>query len=235
MGENNYHEKKKDLEETLKEKVSPLLEESMSRNWGITIPKIESDITDKLKNPQSMQIYIPSNLSFSTAKKRFKKEFLKKELRFHLGNISQLARSLKINRRSIHRVINSLDIGLEDIHNKSETYNKDKNSKIEETVHEKEIKKGVDKTIRSTLENYKNIIQPQKMEKMYADIPGLSRNIAKFLPHQEITWKEAERDFERQFLSKTLIDNKGEINKTAKRLKIRVETLYRKIKRYGLK
>ncbi|MBI2151555.1 hypothetical protein HYU21_02395 [Candidatus Woesearchaeota archaeon] len=231
MGDNNHDEKKKDLEETLKEKVSPLLEESMSRNWGITIPKIESDITDKLKNPQSMQIYVPTHLTFSAAKKFFQKEFLKKELRVHLGNISQLARSLKINRRSIHRVINSLDIDIEDFHVKEQFKSIDSIG----TAQEKEIEKDVDKTIRSTLENYRNIIQPRQMEKMYAEIPGLSRNIAKFIPHQESTWKEAERDFEKQFLSKALEENKKDISKTAKRLKIRPETLYRKIKRWGLR
>ena len=43
--------KKKDLEETLKEKVVPLLEETMEKHWGITIPQLEEDISDQLRKP----------------------------------------------------------------------------------------------------------------------------------------------------------------------------------------
>ena len=105
---------KKGLEEAIKEKVSPLLEETMEKNWGITIPKIETDITDKLRNPQ-MQIYFAPDLTFSSAKKVFKSEFLKKGLLQHLGNVSQLAKTLGIDRRSVHRAIKSLDIDVEEL------------------------------------------------------------------------------------------------------------------------
>src|SRR3989338_8819645 len=99
----------KDLEETLTEKVSPLLEETMEKNWGITIPKLGSDITDQLKKPQ-LNIYIPLHSTFSKAKKKFKSEFLKRELQLHQGNISQLAKTLEVDRRSIHRTIRDLEI-----------------------------------------------------------------------------------------------------------------------------
>ena len=66
----------KNLEETIKEKVSPLLEEMMEKQWGISIPQIESDISDKLKHP-TLKIYVPPNLEFNEAKKFFKKEFVK--------------------------------------------------------------------------------------------------------------------------------------------------------------
>src|SRR3989344_2750657 len=84
---------KKGLEEAIKDKVAPLLEESMEKQCGITIPKLESELTDKLKHPL-LQLYIPSNLSFSAAKELFKSEFLKRELKLHAGNVSQLAKVL---------------------------------------------------------------------------------------------------------------------------------------------
>ena len=212
---------KKDLEETIKEKISPLLEETMEKSWGITIPQIESDITDKLKNPP-LSIYVPAHLTFQEAKRMFKGEFIKKELRLHKGNISQLAKSLDLDRRSIHRVIKDLEIDMNKLRNL-----------IDSEDHPQEL--VVDKTIRSTLEQYKEIIQPSQLEKMYQQVPRLSRNIAKFLPHHDLTWKKAEHEFEKQFLSHALDEHKGNVSKTADKLKIRVETLHRKIKKLRLK
>ena len=93
--------KKKDLEATLKEKVTPLLEDSIERNLGITLPQLGSDITDRLVNSH-LNIYIHARLPFEKAKKLFKKEFLKRELEFHVGNVSRLAKILGIDRRSLH-------------------------------------------------------------------------------------------------------------------------------------
>jgi len=212
---------KKDLEDTIKEKVNPLLEEVMEKSWGVTIPKIESDITDKLVH-QQLDIYIPIDFNFSQAKKKFKKEFLKRELRFHLGNVSQLAKFLGIDRRSVHRVIKELNINIDELREQEQT-------------REKYYEGLIDKKIKSTLDQYRGIIQPQKMEKMYQELPTLSRNIAKFIPPQHLTWKEAEKEFEKQFLLKSLEEGKWNVAKTAVKIKIRAETLHRKIKKLGLK
>ena len=212
---------KKGLEEAIKEKVTSLLEESMEKHWGITVPKIEDDITAKLGNP-SLNIYISPDLSFGAAKKTFKTEFLKRELRMHKGNISHLAKQLGIDRRSVHRTIKDMGIDVEKIRKELES------SESYET-------KFVDETLRSTLDQYKEIIRPQKMEKMYQDMHSLSRNIAKVIPFKEISWKDAEREFEKQFLEKALEANKNNVTKTANKIKIRAETLHRKIKKLGIK
>src|SRR3989338_11620048 len=140
-----------DLEQAIKEKVSPLLEESMEKHWGITIPKLESDITDQLKKPQ-LNVYLPPNLPFEKAKKTFKTEFIKRELRLHRGNVSQLAKLLELDRRSIHRAIKDLDIDVEEVRSRPESK-------------EDYQKMMVDNLIRSTLQQYKEIIQPQKDRK----------------------------------------------------------------------
>ncbi len=212
---------KKDLEDTLRERVFSLLEETMEKSWGITIPKVESNIADKLKN-SSLSIYISPGLPFQEAKKKFKKEFLRNELRLHRGNISQLARKLGLDRRSIHRVVKETNIDLEIIRG-------------QEHFPESQQEKMVDQVIRSALVEYKEIIQPQKMEKIYEEVPQLSRNIARILPHQHLTWKEAEQEFEKQFLSKSLKELGGNVARTAEKMCIRVETLHRKIKKLGLK
>lgn len=210
--------KKKDLEETIKEKVTPLLEETIEKNLGVKIPKLESDISDQLTKPH-FDIYVPLDLNFKEAKKSFQKEFLKRELQLHLGNVSQLAKVLGIDRRSIHRAIKDLNIDVDKV-------------RVEEP---EQYEKIVDKTIRSTLEQYKEIIHPQKMERMYEEIPKLSRNIVKFLPHKDLKWKQAEREFEKVFLKNALERNDNNFTKTAQEIGIRVETLHRKAKKLGLK
>lgn len=210
---------KKDLEDTIKEKIAPLLEETMEKSWGVAIPKVEHDITDQLK--EHLNVYVPMNLSFQNAKKLFKKEFLKKELKIHLGNISQLAKTLGIDRRSIHRTIKDLDINIEEVREE-----KDAQDKLQEEL--------VNQVIKRSLENYKGIIQKEKMARIYEAVPSLSKNIAKFIPHQDLTWKEAEREFEKQFLKHALKQNNRKISETASKIGIRTETLHRKVKKLGL-
>lgn len=209
----------KNLEETIKEKVSVLLGEVMEKSWGITIPKMELDISDKLKSSQ-LNVYIPLHIPFSEAKQKFKREFLNHELRLHNGNISQLAKFLDMDRRSIHRLIKNLDINVDSIRGQEEA--------------EKYQQEVINKSIRSALDDYKELINPQKMEKIYEEVPELSRSLAKIIPHQHLTWKEAEQEFERQFLLKALTENEWNVSKTARQVKIRAETVHRKIKRLRL-
>lgn len=207
-----------DLESTIKEKVTPLLEGTMEKSWGITIPCIGSDISDKLRNPL-LHVYVPQTTTFHAAKKRFKAAFLKTELHRHLGNVSQLAKLLGVDRRSVHRAIRELDIDMQLVRH----HLKNDQERI------------VDQTIRSTLGQYRSFIQPEQLEKFYLHIPELSRSIAQILPHQDLTWKQAEREFERQLLSHAVESREGDIPSTAKQLQIRVETLYRKLKKLGIR
>lgn len=211
------------LEESLKDKVLPLLEETMEKSWGITIPKIETDISDKLKTPQ-LNIYISTDLSFPEAKNKFKSEFLKRELRLHRGNVSQLAKKLGIDRRSVHRAIKDLKIDLEEIRD-------------QDLGSENPQQEFVDKAIRSALDQYREILQPHQMEKMYQQVESLSRNIAKFIPRQEMGWKKAEKEFEKQFLALVMKENLETglgISQIARKIRLRPETLYRKIKKFEL-
>ena len=203
------------LETALKDKVSSLLEESMEKSWGLSIPKLESELSDKLQNPH-LNIYISSNLSFNEAKKNFKTEFLKQELRLHQGNISQLAKFLGLDRRSIHRAIKEFAIDV----------NVSRQQEAQQEV--------INQTIRETLDQYKEIIQPQKMEKMYEEVPRLSKNISKFVTHHTMTWKQAEEEFEKHFLSNILKETDN-VKQAAFKIGLRPETLHRKIKKFGLK
>ena len=211
---------KLDLEKTIQEKITPLLEKSMEETWGMSIPKIESDITDKLKDPQT-NIYISTQLKFNEAKKQFKKEFFKRELRLHQGNISELAQNLELDRRSIHRTVKELEIDMENI----------RHHPLSEDEFQKE---QIDRTIRSTLDQYKEIIQPPKIEQMYKEVESLSRNIVKILPLYKSTWKSAETMFEKKFLARSLEKNQWNIDQVAKTIGLCPETIYRKIKKLKL-
>ncbi len=213
---------KYNLEETIKEKVALLLEETMERSWGIYIPQVQSDITDKLQTNLPVKIYLPAATSFEEAKRNFKSEFLKNQLHLHGGNISQLAKFVGLNRRSIHRSIKKFDLRIDE---------RRREANLTSTCQEKII----DQTIRFALEGYKDIIQPQKMERLYQEVPILSRNLAKLLPYNYLTWKQAEREFERQFLSHALAEHNGKVAETARRLKLQPETLHRKIAKLGLR
>ena len=182
---------KHNLEETIKGKVALLLEETMEKSWGVYVPQVQSDITDKLQNNLPTKFYIPMADSFQEAKKKFKSEFLKNQLHLHSGNISQLAKFVGLDRRSIHRAIRKLDLSVEETR---------RDVRLTAPYQEKII----DETIRFALEGYKDIIQPQKMEKIYQEVPALSRHLAKLLPHHHLTWKQAEWEFEKQFLYQSL-------------------------------
>ncbi|MEK6951017.1 MAG: helix-turn-helix domain-containing protein [Nanoarchaeota archaeon] len=223
----------KDLEEAIKEKVTPLLEETMEKHLGITIPKLEADITDRLVNPQ-LNIYVAAGLPFSKAKKSFKKEFLKRELRLHRGNISHLAKTLELDRRSIHRAIKDLDIKVGQIKGilSSTGLGKELGKELSKERYQEGI---VDQAIRGTFEQYKQVLRPEKIEELYQDLPTLSRNIVKFIPYQDWTWKDAEREFERQFLQQALEEQGWKVSEAAAKIGIRAETLHRKIRKLGLR
>ena len=211
---------KRNLEKTIKEKVALLLEATMEKSWGIYVPQVQSDITDKLQASLPTKFYVPAASSFQDAKRKFKSEFLKNQLHLHRGNVSQLARLVGLNRRSVHRAMKGLDIHIERIRQEQDDLGYQE--------------KMINQTIIFALEGYRYIIQPQQMEKMYQEVPALSRNLAKLLPHHHLTWKQAEREFEKQFLSHSLQEHHWKIAETARELKIQPETLHRKISRLGL-
>ncbi len=213
---------KHNLEETIKGKVALLLEQTMEKSWGIYIPQVQSDITDKLQNPLPGQLYFSQESSFAEAKKKFKSEFLQNQIRFHGGNISQLAKFIGLDRRSVHRAVHGLGLPLENLRRESFSEHSYQEAMITQTIH-------------GTLQDYKDLIQPHKMEKMYQQLPALSRNLAKILPCHHLTWKQAEREFEKQFLFHSLQAHNWKIAETARKIAIRSETLHRKIVKLGLR
>ena len=212
---------KKTLDKVLKEKVEPILEESMHKLLGITISEFGKDISDKIEKSPLISYPIDTSISFKAAKKLFKKEFLTRLLQSHYGNVSAVAKITGMNRRSIHRAIKDFRINVKKV----------RKEMVKTELYQKE---AVDSILKETLSNYKQVIRPIRLEKMYKNVDRISSDIIKELPTLEMPWNEAEIEFEKAYLIKALKENKGNISKTAKKIGLRYETLHRKIKKLSI-
>lgn len=210
-----------DLEKALKEKIEPYLEQTMQKFLGVRIDELEKDITDTIER-KLIGYTIHTELPFKLAKNLFKREFLKRTIQTHQGNVSEAAKLLGLDRRSIHREIKKLDIDIKKLREKMYKIGYFK-------------KEAMDTALRKTLDQYKDILHPEKLKKFYQEVPLISENIVKFLPKKVLTWKEAEEEFEKLYLKKILEENNWNLTKTAKQINLRYETLIRKVKKLGLK
>jgi len=209
------------LEKVLKQKVQPIIDEAMHKYLGITVSEVSDEISDKIEKSPLLSYEINTSLSFKAAKKLFKREFIARMLQAHYGNVAAVARITGLNRRSIHRAIIEFKINIKTIRREMR--------RMDYTRRE-----AIDSILKKTLDKYKKIIRPSKLESMYKNVDKLSEDIVKELPAVDMTWKQAEREFEKAFIKKALEENKFNIAKTAKKIKLRYETLHRKIKNLGI-
>ncbi len=212
---------KENLEKVMKHKVEPIIEEAMEKYLGVKIGKINEDISDKIEATPLISFSIDISIPYKIAKKMFKKDFLTKVIQTHYCNISKVAEILDVNRRSLHRVIKDLGIEVEQL----------RKEMLRPTYYKQEM---VDTVLRKVLDNYKTVLHPRRLQQAYDKVEMLSENIAKELAGQELTLKQAEEMFEKEYLRKAIIEYKGNITKTAKAIKLRYETLLRKIKKLGI-
>lgn len=211
---------REDLEKVVRSRVKPIIDIAMQKLIGARVVEIEADISDRIANPM-LDIEIDTSKGFKKSKELFKRGYLIRLLQTHLCNISKVADVAGIDRRSMHRIIKDMDIDILKIR---------KNLLSEQYVREEEVK-GI---IESTLVGYKGVINPDRLERMYKEVPALSKDILKELPKSPMTLKEAEEEFEKRFILKAVNENSGNISKTAKKIGLRYETLHRKMKSLGI-
>jgi len=204
----------KTLEKTIKSKLKPILDKATKDYLGFEIEKLNEDIIDKLEKPV-LKFKIDTNIPFKKAKKIFKKEFIENLLKAHLGNISEVAKAAGLDRRSVHRVIKELDIDI--THYRTELIHPDM-YRLEK----------VDEAVKESLDDFKEIIVPDKLKGIYQSI--MSNDEIKKIDLREPSLTEAEFDFEREYIETALKENNNSIKETAKKIKLRYETLIRKIK-----
>lgn len=209
----------KTLEDTIIDKVRPLIHSNIEKTWGLAIPKLEEDITSKLVREQTT-IPIQFSLNYADALNIFKKEFFERELRKH-NNISFLANLLGVSRRSVHRSIKELSIDIPKI------------TKLEQNNYFKE--QEIHNSLREALFEYRTLFREDKMTQLYNTLPNLSKTLAQELPEKQAsTWKIAKRDFETRYL-RHHISLGDKLKDVAKRIGMRAESLSRKLKILNLK
>ena len=207
------------LDVVVEKKVKPMLDDAMKRYLGITVSEIRADISDKLK--RSSLLSIDTSIPFKQAKRQFKKQYLIQLLHRHRGNISEVARIADLDRRSLHRLIVRFKIDVATVRERAPAL----------TYVKQEAVKDI---IEHTLEAYKEIINPSKLQQLYRHTSALSQDIARQLPESPLTMKEAVQDFERRYLHIALEEHKGNISRTARDIGLRFESLHRKLKQLGL-
>jgi len=215
---------KRDLEKVVAKKlkyIEPMIEATMRRFLGVRISELSEDISEKLRTNPILSFDIDPKLKFKKAKRLFKSWFLHRLLEKNYGNISKVARVANVDRRSVHRIVKQAKIKIDSI--RKHMYKPD--------YYKQE---AVSEVIEDVLEKYKEVIHPTKLEKVYKNVNAISKDILKELPEDEITLKDAEEEFEKQFLIRALIENNRNIKETAKKIGLRYETLIRKMKRYGI-
>ncbi|MFH1439692.1 MAG: helix-turn-helix domain-containing protein [Candidatus Woesearchaeota archaeon] len=209
---------KRNLEIVLDKKVKPLIKYATTKFLGVSIDELNKDITSTLSKSSFGDIKTNYTLNYKKAKKQYKKDFLKRLLVLNLGNISETAKLLGLDRRTLHRMIIEMGIDIKKI--KSELL-KPYLIKVN----------ALTEAIEDVLDTYKTVLHPKKLEEMYKNVHNLSEDILKDLPEPKISMKEAEELFEKDYFKYHLEKNGHNISKTAKSIGIRFETLHRKMKK----
>lgn len=211
---------KEELENLVEKKVRPIVEKAMQDYLGVTIAEIESDISDKLKRSPLIDFEIDTKIPFKSAKKAFKRAYISKLLKLYSGNISDVANSSGLDRRSIHRLVIELKI-------KIDNFRKEISSDYVKQA-------AVQNIVEKAVDPYKSALNPDKLKTFYEHAPSISKNIVRELPVHPLTFLAAEREFERAYLKKALEENNHNISETARKIKLRFETLHRKLKALNL-
>ena len=214
-------ESQQNIDQLLEQKLKPIIQQATDRVLGFAVPKLTDDISAKLTKSPLLNFPIDTSLKFKLAKKRFKKAYIEKMLEFHLGNITEVAKEAETDRRSIHRLILELRINVGKIK--------------DELIRPYDLKVSVlSHAIEDVLDQYKTVLHPHKLEEMYRNVGKMSEDLLKALPEKKLSLKEAEEEFEREYIRKALLENGRNITHTAKKIGLRFETLHRKMKALGV-
>lgn len=205
------------IEKIIAEKSAPAVERALHKALGVTIKELSEDITQKLKKNPLLEFNINTTVPLRSAKKAFRKGYLEKALKSHFGDISAVARILQVDRKTIHRMISELNIDINECRKAlvSEDYVKEE---------------AVGKAVIGVLKNYEHILHPSKVDEAYANTSRISEEIVKELNFSFISLKDAEKEFEREYISAALKENNNSLPKTAKKIGLSHEALYRKVR-----
>lgn len=209
---------RRDLERTLQ--VKPVVDAAVKQALGIRIAELSDDLSAKLESPIAGFTVDPTIL-FKQAKKQFRREYLRKLLRINYGNISEVARLAKLDRRSIHRLVKDTGLNVQKIRQDME-----KSYDVQQ--------QGVSTIISDVLDSYKSVLHPEKLTEAYRNVSLMSKSILDNLPEEPVPLSEAEDAFEAEYFRKALALHHGNVAHTARKIGLRYETVHRKCKKLGL-
>ena len=211
---------RKTLERELHHRVKPVVDEAVKRALGVRIAELSDDLSAKLESPIAGFVVDPA-VPFKQAKKQFKREYLRKLLRINYGNISEVARISKLDRRSIHRLVKETGLDVQKIR-----VDMERSYDVQQ--------QGISHLITDVLDSYKSVLHPAKLTEAYRNVSVMSKDILDHLPEDPISFDAAEEAFEEEYLRKALAANGGNVPLTAKKIGLRYETLHRKGKKFGI-
>lgn len=194
-----------------KEQIGDKVDKAMKNFLGVSIKEVNEDISNKLVNPV-LKIDIDTARKFKDAKKEFKRQFLINLLQSNYGNVSKVAEIAGLDRRSIHRLIKSFNINIDDLRKGPYYFTKDQKENYVYSV------------VEETLSKYE--LTKDKRDNLAKDD---IRDISVALPDVNLSYEDAMKEFEIQFLSRVLKENDFNANTTAKQIGVARETLSRKI------
>lgn len=199
-----------------KEQIGEKVEKAMKNFLGVSVKEINEDISNKLVNPV-LKIDIDVKKSFKDAKKEFKRVFIINLLQSNYGNVSRVAEISGLDRRSIHRLIKSFKINIDDLRKGPYYFAKQQKENYVYSV------------VEETLNKY-DITKSKKNELAKEHL----KDISLALPNINLTYQDAMKEFEIQFISKALKENNFNTNLAAKKIGIARETLSRKLSELSL-
>lgn len=205
------------LENVLGEEERSFIERTVQKAIGVTIKELNDDITLKLQKNPLLEFSIDTTIPLKSAKKIFRKGYLEKVLRSHFGDISAASRILKIDRKTIHRMIKEINIDIKEC----------RRALVNESYVKEE---AVNIALNDILRNYEETLHPQKIRQAYEHLGSITEEIVKGISFSFIPLKDAEAEFEREFISAALKENNNSLPKTAKKIGLSHVALYRKAK-----
>jgi DNA-binding NtrC family response regulator len=209
----------KKVDKTVEERIRATLDSAAQKYLGMGVMPADMDITDRLKKDSLLSFYVDTRRNFKQAKKQFKKHYLEKVIQIHSGNISLSAKVAGIDRRSIHRLMTELGIVVD----------REKLVKENYTGSVQDMITGAIESTKPDITPFKQNEEQDRFMRMYKRVaPTLSREIVRELP--SLSLDEAEAEFEKRFFEKALVESKGNISATARKIGLRFETLHRKMK-----
>jgi DNA-binding NtrC family response regulator len=197
-----------------KQEIKPFVETAMQGFLGVKIEQVNEDISSKLIEGR-LEYPVTVSIPFKQAKEQFKRHYLIRLLMLAKGNISEASRIAGIERRHFHRLLNQFKIDAEQFRNPIYVYEQDN-------------EKYVKNVISDVLKKY-DITKP-KSEKVDEET---AKSLSKRVDEPRLTLKEALELFEKEYFKTALKEFKS-LSNTARSLKIRYETLIKKIKKLNL-